>query len=137
MVMTEKKICSICGREFTENSNNASPFKGECCTECSITKVIIIRAALIQGYAILFDAYKNSISCITNPEKLTLESLQETVGGYIEIVDLSNDYIAIVNKEYRLKNLPINRPWLKTEMSDLCSSLYGNVILVKKGALKC
>lgn len=136
MVMTEKKICSICDREFTENADNASPFKGECCTECSFTKVIIIRAALVQGYAILFDVYKNSIDCITNPEKLTLKSSQETVGGHIEIVDLSNGYIAVVNKEAKLKNLPINRQWLKTEMSDLCSPLYGNVILVKKGVLK-
>ena len=49
--------CSICGREIYDSvhdSHNAFPFKGKCCNECNIEKVIPIRIALSQGCALLF-----------------------------------------------------------------------------------
>lgn len=36
----------------------------------------------------------------------TLENLQKTVGGYIEAVTLTNDFVIICNEEGRLKRLP-------------------------------
>lgn len=38
----------------------------------------------------------------------TLESLQETVGGYIETVTMSRDVVIICNEEGRIKGLPFN-----------------------------
>lgn len=40
----EKKICSICGKEFTEWGNNAySVNNGNCCDECNSNVVIPAR----------------------------------------------------------------------------------------------
>lgn len=133
--------CSICGKEIDEReNNNAFPFKGRCCNECNITKVVPIRYALSQKYALLFKAptsySKGGIDCITHPEKLKLHDLQKMVDGYIEVVDLYYDYILIVNEEGRLHNLPTNVAWSKMKMSDLCVPLVGNVILMRREQLK-
>ena len=142
MVMKENIIrCSICGKEIDEReSNNASPFKGRCCNECNIKKVVPTRYALSKKCALLFKApttdSKGGIDCITHPENLSLHDLQEKVNGYIEMIDLHNDYILIVNEDGRLYDLPTNIAWSKMEMSDLCVPLVGNVILMRKEQLK-
>lgn len=38
----------------------------------------------------------------------SLESLQKTVGGYIETVFLARDMVVICNEEGRLRELPVN-----------------------------
>lgn len=43
-----------------------------------------------------------------NGSKFTLEELQQAVGGYIEIVHISNSQIAVLNEEGKLNNLPYN-----------------------------
>lgn len=44
--MAEKRVCSICGREFTGYGNNAEPINdGICCDECNIGAVIPRRMA--------------------------------------------------------------------------------------------
>lgn len=44
--MAEKRVCSICGREFTGYGNNAEPINdGVCCDECNIDAVIPRRMA--------------------------------------------------------------------------------------------
>ena len=45
--MNEKKVCCICGREFTGWSNNPWPVKedGECCDECNMMHVLPARLA--------------------------------------------------------------------------------------------
>lgn len=44
----DKKICCICGKEFTERGNNPYPVKedGECCRACNWTVVLPKRAEL-------------------------------------------------------------------------------------------
>lgn len=133
--------CSICGKKIDEReSSNAFPFKGRCCNECDMKKVIPIRYALSQKYALLFKAptahSKGGIDCITHPERLKLHDLQEKVNGYIEIIDLHNDYVLIVNEEGKLHNLPTNVVWSKMEMSDLCDTLVGNIVLMRKEQFK-
>lgn len=137
-MMKENVIrCSICGKEINEReSNNASPFKGRCCNECNIKKIVPTRYALSKGYALMFDAFDNKVDCIIHPEKLKLKDLQDRVNGYIEPIFLDNTYVVIVNEEGRLKNLPVNRPWSKTKWSELCVPLVGNVILMRKEQLK-
>ena len=46
--MEEKKVCCICGKEFTGWGNNPWPIKqsGECCDECNTDKVVHARILL-------------------------------------------------------------------------------------------
>lgn len=46
--MEEKKVCCICGKEFTGWGNNPWPIKqsGECCNECNMDKVVPARILL-------------------------------------------------------------------------------------------
>lgn len=43
-----------------------------------------------------------------NNKVFTLEELKSVVGGYIEIVQLTEDYLMIINEEGKLLDLPIN-----------------------------
>jgi hypothetical protein len=43
-----------------------------------------------------------------NNKVFTLEELKSVVGGYIEIVQLTEDYLMVINEEGKLLNLPIN-----------------------------
>lgn len=135
--------CSICGKEIHDtihDSNNAFPFVGKCCNECDIKKVVPIRYALSKGYAILFIASDDShggVDVITHPERLSLEDLQEKIGGYIEVVNLSDGYIAIVDEDGLLKGLPINKAWKLFEYSkDYPMPFVGNVLFMRKEQLK-
>lgn len=67
-------------------------------------------------------------------EKMTLDELQEFVGGYIEFVPTTIPHRALViNEEGLLNNLPDN--WLATELvppTTLCiGAIRGNALLVK------
>ena len=46
--MEEKKVCCICGKEFTGWGNAPWPIKqsGECCGECNTNKVVPARILL-------------------------------------------------------------------------------------------
>ena len=51
--MAEKRVCSICGREFTGYGNNAEPINdGICCDECNIGTVIPCRMAEYFGVSL-------------------------------------------------------------------------------------
>ena len=43
-----------------------------------------------------------------NNKVFTLEELKSVVGGYIEIVQLTENYLMVINEEGKLLNLPIN-----------------------------
>lgn len=43
-----------------------------------------------------------------NNKVFTLEELKSVVGGYIEIVPLTEDYLMVINEEGKLLDLPIN-----------------------------
>ena len=43
-----------------------------------------------------------------NNKAFTLEELKSVVGGYIEIVQLTEDYLMVINEEGKLLDLPIN-----------------------------
>ena len=45
---------------------------------------------------------------ITVDCNLTLEECQEIVGGYVQLVYLSNDDIMVIDEEGKLKNKPVN-----------------------------
>lgn len=52
--------------------------------------------------------FPNGMRGVTT-KKLTLEQMQEMVGGYIEIVpSLKEGHVLIVNEEGLLQNLPLN-----------------------------
>lgn len=43
-----------------------------------------------------------------NGEKYTLEELQEIVGGYIQIIPLDNEEVAIIDEEGKIKHKFVN-----------------------------
>lgn len=58
----------------------------------------------------------------------TLEELQEYVGGYIEIVRLTDKYLMVVNEEGRLLNLPFNHE--ATDVARYHKAIYPNDMIV-------
>ena len=130
-----KHVCSICGKEFLNSySNNASPFKGECCDDCNNNIVLPLRLALYNKKLALVIT-NDSISTV-DASKLTLKEMQKIVDGYVEPIFLNNQYVALVDEDGRLKHKPINYVWSMLEISDECVSLVGTVILMKKEMLK-
>ena len=62
-------------------------------------------------------------------EKISLESAQNTVGGYVERVRCPDGTVLLVNEEGRLNGLPVNE-----EASALAGQMIvGNVIHFAKG----
>ena len=51
METEKKKVCCICGKEFTEWGNNPYPVKDEglCCDECNLWHVIPKRLAMMKN----------------------------------------------------------------------------------------
>lgn len=58
----------------------------------------------------------------------TLEELQEYVGGYIEIIRLTDKYLMVVNEEGRLLNLPFNSE--ATDIARQHKAIYPNDMIV-------
>ncbi len=58
----------------------------------------------------------------------TLEELQEYVGGYIEIIRLTDKYLMVVNEEGRLLNLPFNSG--ATDVARHHKAIYPNDLIV-------
>lgn len=58
----------------------------------------------------------------------TLEELQEYVGGYIEIIRLTDKYLMVVNEEGRLLNLPFNPE--ATDIARQHKAIYPNDMIV-------
>lgn len=58
----------------------------------------------------------------------TLEELQEYVGGYIEIIRLTNKYLMVVNEEGKLLNQPFNSE--ATDIARQHKAIYPNDMIV-------
>ena len=58
----------------------------------------------------------------------TLEELQEHVGGYIEIIRLTNKYLMVVNEEGKLLNMPFNSE--ATDIARQHKAIYPNDMIV-------
>ena len=58
----------------------------------------------------------------------TLEELQEYVGGYIEIIRLTDKYLMVVNEEGRLLDLPFNSE--ATDIARQHKAIYPNDMIV-------
>ncbi len=52
----------------------------------------------------------DGLIAIVKPKEKTysLKTLQEAVGGYVELIDLDNGYTMVVNESGRLQHLPVN-----------------------------
>ncbi len=58
----------------------------------------------------------------------SLESLQEIVGGYIQVIEPFDDAAIICNEEGKLRSLPLNRA-LKNEDGSIYDILCGTFII--------
>lgn len=65
-----------------------------------------------------------------NKTDFQLEELQKIVGGYIEIVQLSNSQCMVVNEEGKVAGLPYNHlATLAAYMSGVKDVIVGNVLV--------
>ena len=61
----------------------------------------------------------------------TLKSMQETVGGYIETLTLSNGVVVVCNEEGKLLDLPLNRTVFFSPRS--AEAIMGNFFVCEAG----
>lgn len=59
--------------------------------------------------------------------KNELKPLQQIVGGYIEVLPLSNEILMVCNEEGKLKDLPVN---FKLNINGHTDFIVGNVLFV-------
>jgi len=64
-----------------------------------------------------------------NRKTYTLEELQEVVGGYIEIISLSNGFLMVLNEEGKLKGLPFNEQ--ASQLIPPTDYIVGDVLVCK------
>lgn len=105
--------CSLCGKEIKGYGNNPAPIDGgPCCDECHNKKVVPYRVFLStfgsKNVAVLIT--QDEIKLYTPKDKyFTLEELQASVEGYIELAPrIFDDYLTVVNEEGLLNGLPFN-----------------------------
>ena len=67
--------------------------------------------------------YRGRIEEIEN----TLEAKQKFVGGYIEVVNLTDEIDLVLNDEGKLNGLPFNRVW-KDKDNKILDILAGNIL---------
>lgn len=67
--------------------------------------------------------YKGRLEEIDN----TLEAKQKFVGGYIEVIRITDDIDIVLNDEGKLDGLPLNRVWKSADESVL-DIIVGNVL---------
>ena len=63
-------------------------------------------------------------------EFVSLQEMQEIVGGYIEFVYLPNNLILVVNEEGKLNNYPVNETVTSFFMPIIKDTIVGNVLLI-------
>lgn len=125
--------CSICSKEFNSHGNNASPLKREkCCDECNAQIVMPLRIYLSSDnktHALLIEP-NNIISYMKIDDvKDKLESLQEMVGGYIEVYPMRDkNFVFIVDEEGLIKQKNFNH--LAYEIFRI--NVVGNLVLVPR-----
>lgn len=128
--------CSICGKKITKlDSNNASPFDGECCNECNSEHVIPVRLALMKGDTILFSQEDDSYELWgDSDEAVPMQAIHSFIGDYIGMHAIpATDYVLLVNAEAETYELPVNMAWKSFEWSKLIKQpILGNCILIMK-----
>lgn len=84
-----------------------------------------------SAYVITPDNKRKQVALEAGASALSLEQMQSAVGGYIEIVSINAETIAIVNEEGLMKHLPHNPP-----ASELVGRpLVGNVLIMPRAWL--
>lgn len=73
-----------------------------------------------------------------NGRDFSLEELQSFVGGYIEIIQLDDEYIMVVNEEGKLIGLPTNEnaTCMLAEIFGMVNYIVGDVIICKSKFVK-
>lgn len=61
-------------------------------------------------------------------KKFTLEELQAFVGGFILVINLTEDKLLVVNEEGKLHNLPVNEK--ATALAHGCNAIFASDYIV-------
>lgn len=68
-------------------------------------------------------------------EDESFEKYQEIVGGYIQIIKVTDGINMVINEEGRLLNLPVNRKatdFLQAHTNQKVVDIVGNVVLIER-----
>ena len=72
-----------------------------------------------------------------NSTDFSLEELKTIVGGYIEIVPLSDERIMVVNEEGKIHRLPLNvRATCIVNGAGIADTIVGNVLICRSEMVK-
>ena len=99
-----KKICCICGKEYTNYGNNAEPYKqGRCCDDCNLKFVIPDRLNRLRNTKneSLKEGYKDELKATIND----LESALRAPKTSPKYSDLIANYTTVQNARKELKEL--------------------------------
>ena len=72
-------------------------------------------------------------------ETFPLEQMQDIVGGYIEVVGLTDEVLMVVNEEGKLNNLPLNKEATKLFWRCFPESpdyIVGNVLVCESSMIE-
>lgn len=72
------------------------------------------------------DVYKGYIAEIEN----TVEAMQEFCYGYIECIKITNELVAIINEEGKIRDMPVNRILVRAD-EKILDMLAGNILVVR------
>ena len=130
------KHCDLCGSKITGKGYDSAPFKrGECCDKCN-ENLEELRTYL-QGAnpKTLLAIEPNGVMIYVDidKEEVSLQELQQLVGGYIEVYPKDDDnFVFIVDEEGLLKKRTFNSA--AKELFDI--DIVGTLVLCHKSVFK-
>lgn len=72
-----------------------------------------------------------------NQKKFTLKELQKYVGGYIELLTISDKSFLVINEEGKLQNLPLNDRATQIYIKNygFTDIIVGDVLVIKQNEI--
>lgn len=112
---SEKRVCSICGKEFTGYGNNAEPINnGICCDECNVDIVIQRR---INEY------FENDLSKKKNVNENDVDCVKKNVASKEECIEFVVEFLDI--KHFMVtENAKLEAKYSGTEYKEMRSKLF-------------
>lgn len=87
--MDEKRVCSICGKEFTGYGNNAEPVNdGICCNECNFE--VVIPRRMTERYNASSEESGKATDSVKDDKANGVASKKKCIGFLIEFNDIKH-----------------------------------------------
>lgn len=133
------KKCTVIAARISSNSykqrDNIADLKSalnNITTDMKSFKSITDATNNAKSYIIRTDGTKVVVMPASG-KQFELEELQEIVGGYIEVVNLSDDRLLVVNENGKLYNMSLNES--ATALAHDCNAIFANDFIVGDAAV--